>query len=89
MLKRKDKLISENKIPIKYVSYLYSYVLCYIFVHDKFIKLMDKTELYPPTKFFDLVKKLFKSNLLTIKYDINIFNFYFYNFIIDKNNIFL
>ena len=87
LLKRKDKLISENKIPIKFISYLYSYVLYYIFVHYKFIKLMDKTELYAPTKIFDLVKKLFKSNLLPIKYVINAFKFYLYQLTKNKKNL--
>ena len=32
LLKRKDKLISENKIPKKFISYLYSFVLYYIFL---------------------------------------------------------
>jgi len=62
LLKRRDKLISENKIPIKFISYLYSYVLYYIFVHYKYINLMDNKKLYAPSKFFDLVTKLFKSN---------------------------
>jgi hypothetical protein len=38
-LKRKDKLISENKIPKKFISDLYSFVLYYIFLYYKFIKL--------------------------------------------------
>ena len=87
LLKRKDKLISENKIPKTFISYLYSYVLYYIFVHYKFIKLIDKAELYTPSKFFDLVTKLFKSNLLPIKYVINAFKFYLYQLTQNKKNL--
>ena len=87
LLKRKSKLISENKIPKKYISYLYSYVLYYIFVHYKFIKLMDYKTLYAPSKFFYLVSKLFKSNLLPIKYVINVFKFYLYQLSQNKKNL--
>jgi len=85
-LKRRD-LISENKIQKKFISYLYSFVLYYIFVHYKFIKLKDNTKLYAPSKFFDLVTKLFKSNLLPIKYIINAFKFYFFQLIQNKKNL--
>ena len=87
LLKRRDKLISENKIPKKFISYLYSYVLYYIFVHYKYIKLIDNKKLYAPSKFFDLVTKLFKSNLLSIKYVINAFKFYLYQLIQYKKNL--
>ena len=87
LLKRKCKLISEKKIPKKFISYLYSYALYYIFVNYKFIKLIDNIKFYSPSNFFDLITKLFKSNLLPIKYVINIFKFYLYQLTQNKKNL--
>ena len=87
LLKRKCKLISEKKIPKKFISYLYSYALYYIFVNYKFIKLIDNIKFYAPSKFFDLITKLFKSNLLPIKYVINILKFYLYQLTQNKKNL--
>ena len=87
LIKRKCKLISEKKIPKKYISYLYSYALYYIFVNYKFIKLIDNIKFYAPSKFFDLITKLFKSNLLPIKYVINILKFYLYQLTQNKKNL--
>ena len=87
LLKRKDKLISENKIPKQFISYLYSFVLYYIFLYYKFIKLMDNTKFYEISKFFDLVAKLFKSKLLPIKYIINAFKFFLYQLTQYKKNL--
>ena len=39
---------------------------------------MDIQKFYEISKFFDLVTKLFKSDLLHIKYVINAFKFYLY-----------
>jgi len=87
LLKRKDKLISEIKIPKKFISYLFSFVLYYIFLQYKFIKLIDNQKFYEISKFFDLVTKLFKSKLLPIKYVINAFKFYLYQLTHYKKNL--
>ena len=48
---------------------------------------MDNQKLYALSKFFDLVTKIFKSNLLPIKYIINAFKFYLYQLTQYKKNL--
>ena len=82
LFNQKKKFNFDSSLNKKVLNCLYSYCLFYLFIYYELIKQkkIEDKNIFSMDKYFKLIIKLFKSNLLDIKYIVNIFKFYLFQF---------